>query len=577
MKDKVLLLPSQPGVYIFKDQNGLTLYVGKANKLKSRVYSYFQKRIFASGNPRLVRMVSQINDLDWIVTDSELEAFLLEYQLIKKYKPLFNIRFRDDKRYPYIKLHINDPFPYVTVVRQPMPDGNRYFGPYVSSSALRKTLKLLRQIFMVRSCTKKITGHDRLCLYYHIKECSAPCIGLINETVYRQSISGITPFLEGKNASIIRQLKNEMKEDAKAFRFEEAAQKRDKIQALEKILEPQKIAKTTKNNQDIINFAISKDITSVTVFLVRDGKLIGKEHFILNNIETRKEEILLSFLQNYYGTQKEVKGKETMPSAIILPIKLKEGNLLKRWFKDVIKTNIMIKAPKKGENLQLLKLAQKNAELHLGQALLEEQKKGNISNGIEELAHELHLPRLPFRIEGFDISNLFGNEAVGSMVAFYNGAPKKDHYRKFKIKSVSGIDDYAMMGEIISRRFKEYLSPPKECLSSQEDHLSCHEGRVNSIKYEAFKEFPDLVLIDGGKGQLTAALKELDALHLREKVPILALAKEREEIYLPDMSEPIQLPEESLALKLLKQVRDEAHRFAVTYHRKLKRKSLCQT
>lgn len=554
---KVKSLPFLPGAYIFKDKDGNILYIGKASQLKKRVASYFQKRSHLNKTGRLSLLVSRIADFDWIVTDSEQEAFLLEYQLIKQYNPFFNVQFRDDKRYPYIKLTLVDPFPFLSVVRKPENDGNKYFGPYVSSGSMRQTLKLLRQVFKIRSCIKKITGKDSLCLYYHIKECSAPCIGAISLLEYKNLITEIIPFLEGKNTRVVKRLEERMREAGEDLNFEEAARIRDQICAVRDVTEPQKISKPDGQDQDIINIAVNGNLASVAVFTTRSGNVIGKEHFIIESIENSEKEILTAFLQNYYSDiRKEFFMTNNVSKnnlRILLPFQPAGSLHLKIWGEKILGKRIDIYVPRRGDNYKLIALVKKNAELYLNQALLKEIQKNKIVSGIEALASELHLPRLPFRIEGYDISNLFGRDAVGSMVAFWHGVPKKDDYRKFKIKTKHSPDDCAMLGEVIARRFKRGFQ----------------HGNDSS-----FKNIPDLILIDGGKGQLNAAIKELRVLGLSEQISILSLAKENEEIYSPDSGEPVLLSRDSLCLKLLQRVRDEAHRFAVSFHRRLRGKRM---
>lgn len=550
MRDKVKLLPSQPGVYLFKDNFGTVLYVGKAIRLKQRVSSYFQKTSNVNINPRLSLLMSKVMDFDWIVTDSELEAFLLEYQLIKRYTPPFNVKFRDDKRYPYIKLVLEDKYPYITVVRGVVKDKNRYFGPYVSSSALRQTLKFIRQVFKIRSCTKKLTGRDRVCLYYHIRECSAPCINAVTAEEYGYTVAEVISFLEGKSAAVIRRLKKTMASSARLFKFEEAARLRDQLNALEQIIEPQKIVTGKKTDKDFIHIAVKEHLACVSLFLLRDGKLLGKEQFILDcEAETDKEKIVVSFLRNYYEGIRQ--REKVINRKVVVPFVLKEAHFIEKWCKDNLQLVLKIKNPVQIEEKQLLNLVKKNAELYLNQVILKEIRGDLSIIGATELARELHLPKFPMRIEGYDISNLQGMEAVGSMVTFCSGVPQKGDYRRFKIRTKSIPDDYAMLGEVLARRFQAYLNP---------------SGKGS------FKELPDLILIDGGKGQLNVALKELEKVGFLEKVTVLALAKGEEELFLPNDSHPLCLPRDSMALKLLQRVRDEAHRFAVSFHRKLRKK-----
>jgi len=534
---KLATLPESPGVYLFKDASGEILYVGKAKVLKNRVSSYFQKQ--SHDNPRLERLVETIVDLDYFLCDSEIEALMLEYNLIKKHHPPFNVRFRDDKRYPLIKLVTTDPFPYVTIARRREKDGNRYFGPYMSSRDMRNTLKCLRKIFQIRSCTMKITGHDRPCLYYHLKECTAPCISVINQKDYQDSIKGVIDFLEGKSEPVIRELKEKMKEASERLEFERAAIIRNQLDSMVHLSGKQKVSRLQLTDEDYVGLASQGSLSAGEIFHVQDGQLLGKEEFIFESVEETKEAKLAAFLEKYYQEQ------EIIPPSIYVEERFDEEPLLESLFSDKVGHSIKIEVPQRGEKKQLLNLAIKNAKHQLELALLKELKSKGMMEAMKTLQDLLNLPSLPFRIEGYDISNLMGQEAVASMVVFHGGKPDKAHYRKFAIRSKSTPDDFAMMEEALGRRLYR--------LSEPEDDPS-------------FASTPDLILLDGGRGQLSSGVKMLEQ-YKRTDIPMISLAKEEEEVYQPKRAKPIKLSRNHPGLKLLQHIRDEAHRFAVSFHK----------
>lgn len=543
LEEKLNTLPQKPGVYIFKDAGGDVLYVGKARVLWNRVHSYFQKE--QTGNPRLQLLISKIRDLEYILCDSEIEALLLEYNLIKAHRPPFNVRLRDDKRYPLIKLVLTDPFPYLTIARRKADDGNRYFGPYVSSRSMRQTLKVLRKIFLVRSCTMKITGRERVCLYYHLKECSAPCIAAISREDYRDKVEGVIQFLEGRSEPLIRRLNEEMEAAATALEFERAGLIRDQISALENVSARQKVAGERTGDEDYVGVASEKGLCVAEIFHVKDGNLFKKEQFTFDSAEENMDESLWAFIRHHYQENGAI------PRRIFIPAETGEREILSEFLSQRAGGPVSVETPKRGEKKKLLDLLMKNAVHDLNSAMLREARIRGRMEVLEGLQKRFNLPRLPFRIEGYDISTLFGQESVGSMVVFQGGRPEKKHYRKFSIQCKDTPDDFAMMEEMLSRRV----------------------ARLNSDDDESFSSVPDLILIDGGPGQLSVGVKVLDHFNRRD-IPLLSLAKREEELYDPRRPRPLKLSRTDAGLKLLQHVRDEAHRFAVTYHKTLRDKKV---
>lgn len=541
--ERIDTFPEKPGVYIMKDKSGKVIYVGKAVSLKHRVRSYFK-----SGDslpPKVSSMVSHIEDIEYIVTDSEVEALILECNLIKFYRPKYNILLKDDKHYPYIKITMNEPFPRIEVVRRVKKDGAKYFGPYVDAKAMREAIDVLRKIFPIRSCKKDLSRvplKERPCLNYHIKLCAAPCQSFISEEEYGELVKNVVMFLEGKKEQLLGHLKAKMEEAASSLNFEAAAVYRDQIAALEKILEKQKISSTDLVDQDIIAMARGFDTTCLTVFFVREGNIIEREPFILSNTEgAERKEILAAFIKQFYD------GASFIPKEIIVEEEIDEREAIEAWLSAKKGSRVKIIVPKRGEKRDLIEMVAENAMAYLEQKeTFEERQKIRNEKAMEDLKRYLDLEKLPRRIEAFDISNTQGTESVASMVVFENGMPKKEDYRRFKIKTVEGPNDFESMKEVIFRRFKRGL-----------------EGD------EKFKDLPDLVVIDGGKGQLRYALEALKELNLNH-IPAIGLAKEFEHVFVEGKSDPIILPRDSEALYLLQRVRDEAHRFAVTYHRKLR-------
>ncbi len=541
--EQLARLPVSPGVYLMKDAGGNIMYVGKAANLRSRVRSYFTTGQNLS--PKLERMVSRVANLDFFVTASEQEALILELNLIKRHRPRFNVRLKDDKTFPYLKIDINHDWPRVYVTRRLEENGGRYFGPFASAKSVRQTLKVLKEIFPFRSCSRAITGTDsRPCLDYHIKHCLAPCIGATSKEEYAEVISQIVLFLEGKQERVVRELKHEMKRAAESLDFEKAARLRDQIQAVEGVIEGQRIATTVRGEQDTIAFSQDRNQAYVQVFFVRSGKLIGRESFVLEG--TRSEEtshIMTSFIKQFYSQAPHI------PPLLLLQYPVADKNTLEDWLTSKRGSRVTIQVPQRGSRKQLLGIVAENARQGLEQLRIRQLAAPQaIEEALAEIQKELRLASLPLRLEGYDISNIQGKIAVGSMVVFEKGKPKPAHYRRFRIKTVPAADDYAMIHEVLGRRFK-HLSDASDAWATQ----------------------PDLVLIDGGKGQLNAALSAMTQAGAKS-IPIASLSKENEEIFIPQQPEPITLSRRSPGLKLLERLRDEAHRFALGYHVKTRSK-----
>jgi len=541
LAEQVRGLPSSPGVYLFKDAEDNILYVGKAASLRHRVGSYFG----AGQNPKLQRMVSQVNDLDYFVTGSEQEALILELNLIKRYHPRYNVRLKDDKTFPYLKIDLSADWPRVFVTRRLEEDEGRYFGPFASARSVRQTLKLIKGIFPFRSCSRTITGTDRrACLEYHIGRCLAPCIGVVSREEYAEVIKQVILFLEGKQERVAQQLESRMNKAAEALDFETAARLRDQLQAIDRVVEGQRIATTVKGEQDVIAFAQDRDQAYVQVFFIRGGKLIGRESFLLQG--TRYEEpvqVMTSFIKQFYASSPHI------PPLLLLQHPVEDMATIQSWLQGKRGGKVSIQVPRRGNKKQLLDIVAENAAQGLEQLRIKQLASPTaLSTALDEIKRELALPRLPSRIEGYDISDIQGTAAVGSMVVFDKGKPKPAHYRRFKIKTVSATNDYAMLQEVLRRRFKRAADAS-----------------------DTWAILPDLVLIDGGKGQLNAAREAIDEVGA-SSVPIASLAKENEEIFVPRRSEPIILPHSSPGLQLLQRLRDEAHRFALGYHQRVRKR-----
>jgi len=540
---KLKNLPTSPGVYVFKSRSGVIIYIGKAKNLRNRVRTYFHP-----GNrmdPKTARLASQIDDFDLVVTDSEIEALILEANLVKEHKPRYNVNLKDDKHFPYIKVTVNEPFPRVLVVRRLQNDGARYFGPYTDSKGMRRTLSFLCRLFKIRSCNLIIPHPkgkpQKVCLDYHIGRCGGPCENLQSEGEYCELVEGVIMFLSGKGRSLIEKLRARMEEYSGNLEFEKAGQMRDRIKALESVQVRQKMDAGQLVNRDIISFAREGRETVAIVMQIREGVLIGRQDFRLTcEPEEEDASVVSGFVQQYYNHQ------PNLPEEIYLPVALDEGKLIGEWLSGQLGKKVKLINPQRGEKLKLVDLAAANARLLLDELLI--QKKGyeeRVSKSVQFLKEELHLAESPRSMACVDISNTGAGDAVGSLVYFSNGKPVKSQYRHFKIKLERGQDDFAMLREVVGRYFFRL---------KKED-----------------KTPPDLLVVDGGKGQLSSVAKELESLGFHQQ-NIIGLAKRLEEIYLRDKKEPLTLPKSSPGLGLLKRIRDEAHRFAIEYNRKVRGK-----
>ncbi|MDO8473233.1 MAG: excinuclease ABC subunit UvrC [Dehalococcoidia bacterium] len=544
LHERLRALPTQPGVYVFKDERSRVIYVGKASKLRNRVRSYFGSQ--AKFTPKVIGLVENISDFEFFVTASEEEALVLELNLIKKFRPRYNICLKDDKSFPYLKIDLANEFPKVTITRRVVSDGSRYFGPFASATTVRIILNLIKRVFPFRSCTRPIDGSlKRPCLDFHIKRCLGPCVGATSKEEYDHTIKQVILFLEGRLDKVADDLGSQMGLAAEAMEFEKAALLRDQIRAIQQVVEEQKIAATVKGDQDVIAFARAGDVSTVEVFFVRNGKLTGRERFVLNG--TRDEgpsEIMSVFVKQFYGAAANV------PALILLQHALADVSTIERWLEKRRGGKVRVIVPQKGGRKRLVDVVAENARQEQEQRRISDlSDSAAVSEALEGLKRALGLPAIPGRIECYDVSNISGTNAVGSMVVFEDGMPSRSSYRRFRIKTVDGADDYAMMQEVLGRRFKRQVSPG--------------DGS------EAWAARPDLVLIDGGKGHLGIAVKALEDVGIRG-VATASIAKEHEEIFLPGVVQPLRLPAESAALRLLQRIRDEAHRFAIGYHRNLR-------
>jgi excinuclease ABC subunit C len=542
LDEKIARVPDRPGVYLYRDGKQQVLYVGKAASLRSRVRSYFQES--RPRDPKTDALVRQIRDLEYIVTDNELEALMLEANLVRRHRPRYNIILRDDKHYPFLKLTTNEEFPRLVVARKVQHDGARYYGPFYPATAMRETLRLTRQLFPLRTCSITIDGSlERPCIQYAIHRCNAPCTGWETREGYARTVEDVAHFLEGRDEELARRLTKEMEEAAAELKFERATVLRDQIQSLNKVRERQKIISTDDVDQDVVGVVRQGSDACVELFFVRKGRLVGQEPFFLDKVAGWSDgEILSAFVRQFYG-------KTVTPAPeILLSEELPEAELTTEWLSTLAERRVQVLAPQRGSKRQFVAMAEANAAIALQNRLLSRDNRQQLV--LEELQRALDLPGLPNRIEGYDISNIQGTEQVGSMVVWENGGMKKDDYKRFRIRTVAGADDFASMAEVLSRRFAKALE----------------QGSV----------LPDLVLIDGGRGQLNAALKVLQDLGL-DYIPAVGLAKQAEEVYQPERLHPLVLDPTSPALHTLQRIRDEAHRFAITYHKKLRSKRTIQS
>ena len=534
-------LPQKPGIYIFRDASGNVLYVGKAANLRNRVRSYFSPSKDLSA--KHLKLLSNIDDFEIVVTDSDQEALILECNLIKKHRPRYNVRLKDDKTYPYLKINTQDDWSRIYITRRVEKDGARYFGPYASAQSVRRTLNLLKQLFPFRSCKRMITGDDRRpCLEYYIHRCCGPCVGDVTPEEYRAVIGQVIMFLEGKRDSILRELRLQMASASGRMDYEYAAVLRDQIRSVEMVTEHQKISSADGGDQDIIAFSVNRDQAYVEVFFIREGKLIERDNFIVQGVQDEEPgKIMAGFLNQFYSSVPYV------PPFILLQHMPDDFFVIEEWLSGKRGSSVRLHVPFRGENKKLVDMVAENARQGVDQFIVKQLSDyDKAQTSLSALKEALQLPYLPKRIECYDISNIQGTSAVGSMAVFSDGQPEKAHYRRFRIKTVAGADEYAMMQEVLRRRFK----------------------RMNQV--EGFwGVVPDLVLIDGGRGHLNAVSGVMSDMEVNY-IPVAGIAKENEGIFISGIEEPIVLPRDSAALHLVQRIRDEAHRFALGYHRKVR-------
>ena len=538
-------MPSKPGVYLMKDAGGSILYVGKAANLRNRVRSYFSN----SGKleEKMQRMVARVADIDFFITGSEEEALVLELNLIKRHHPRYNVRLKDDKTFPYLKIDLNENWPRVQITRRLENDGSRYFGPFARASSIRRALKAIKNAFPFRPCSRNLSKPiSRPCLEYDLHNCSGPCIGAITRKEYLETIKQLILFLEGKRERVMRQLEVSMNRAAKLMDYEKAARLRDQIEAVREVIRWQRMATTVRGDQDVIAFAQNKDQAYAQVFFIRGGKLISRESFTLQGTRYEEpEQIMTSFVKHFYNSASYI------PALILLQHPVTEKATIERWLLGKRGGRGQIQAPLRGNKKGLVDTVAENAAQSMEQLVARRMAApATIETALNEVKRELDLPRLPLRMEGYDISNIQGKAAAGSMVVFERGQPQPAHYRRFRIKTVPAADDYAMLREVIGRRFRH------------------REGKED---LNSWSTLPDLVLIDGGRGQLNAVLEAMQATGA-DRVPVASLAKEREELFTPQRKTAISLPRSSPGLQLLQRLRDEAHRFALGYHHRLRQK-----
>jgi excinuclease ABC subunit C len=553
-------LPTKPGCYLMKNSDGKIIYVGKAISLRNRVRSYFHAD--ASHDAKTRRLVREIVDIEWIVVGSELEALILEMNLIKRHRPRYNVRLKDDKRYPYIKIHWADPYPKVTVTRLMQDDGSRYYGPYTSAWAVYQTLDVLRRIFPYLTCDREITGQDqRACLYYDIKLCIAPCIGAVDQAGYRQMISDLMEFLNGHSEAIVQRIQRDMDKAAEEMRYEKAAALRDQLKAVGSIIERQKVVFASDYlDSDVIAMARADGEACVQIFFIRGGKLIGREYFILEGTEDAADpEVMAQFVKQFYTEAANV------PNQLLLPQEIEEAQIISQWLRSKRSgEKVEIFVPKRGQPHELVQMAAENAAETL-QALRAQWQADTHKQeqALAELHSALQLPAPPNRIECYDISHTQGVATVGAMVVFTQGVPDKKLYRRFNIDStgLGAPDDFASMEEVLTRRFRRWKSA--QAVTTQDPG-----GKPDA----SFAFLPDLLIVDGGKGQLARAVKVLKEADLFGRVPVVGLAKQNEELFFPDKTDSLMLPRHSQALYLVQRIRDEAHRFGITAHRKRRTK-----
>jgi excinuclease ABC subunit C len=565
IEQRLRATPERPGVYMMRDARGTVLYVGKASILRNRVRSYFGSP--ASQLPKTRRLMGHVHDFEFIVTDTESEALILENTLIKRYRPRYNARLKDDKTYPYLKIDLAEEYPRVYITRRVADDGARYFGPFATAGSVRQSMDLIKRLFPYRSCTKVITGNDpRPCLEYYIHRCVAPCAGYATQEEYAKVIEQVILFMKGDTETVTGDLRRNMQEASEKLEFERAAVLRDRIRSVDRVAEEQriKVASNPVSDMDVVALAQGSNEAWVEVFSVRHGKLIGREHFFMEGTEDDPPNLILGqFIKQFYQSAAMV------PPQIMLQHPLEDEELIRGWLWELRGGTIKLSHPQRGVHKQLMDVVAVNAVQGLDHHRIKWLGNADIiQQAMSELQEELSLPASPYRMECYDISHIQGTNTVGSMVVFENGRPKPAHYRRFKIKSVAGVDDYESIREVLRRRLKRL----GEVRRAEQKAGQGDEGNSAQTALDTWGILPDLLLIDGGKGQLSAALEVLLELGL-DDIPLASLAKENEWLYLPYAPEPIVLPRNSQAMYLVQRIRDEAHRFAITYHRNLRSKS----
>lgn len=559
-EEELKKLPRKPGVYIMRDDKDVILYVGKAINLHNRVRSYFRENI--GRGPAIDQMVSLIARFEYIVTDSELEALVLENNLIKENSPKYNTLLKDDKTYPYIKVTVGEDYPRILFSRTMKKDKSRYFGPYTSAAAVKDTIELLNKLYQLRTCNRVLprdTGLERPCLNYHIKQCLAPCQGYVSKEEYRQQVAGALEFLNGNYSPILKDLEEKMKKAAEAMEFEDAARYRDLLSSVRQVSQKQKITEGVGEDKDILALYQDETEAVVQVFFVRDGKLIGREHYYMTHVpENNKPAILQDFVKQFYA------GTPFIPRELMLQYEIEDAELIEKWLSERKGSRVYLKVPKIGSKEKLVELAAQNAKLVLSQDREKlKREEGRTIGAVKEISDLLQLPLTgTARMEAYDISNINGFENVGSMVVYEKGKPKRSDYRKFKIKSVSGPDDYACMREVLMRRFRHGMEESKELEEQEMDQ-----------EYGSFTKFPDLILMDGGRGQVNIALSVLEELGI--DIPVCGMVKDDNHrtrgLYYHNIELPIDTHSEGF--KLITRIQDEAHRFAIEYHRSLRSKT----
>lgn len=559
-EEELKKLPRKPGVYIMRDDKAVILYVGKAINLHNRVRSYFRENI--GRGPAIDQMVSLIARFEYIVTDSELEALVLENNLIKENSPKYNTLLKDDKTYPYIKVTVGEDYPRILFSRTMKKDKSRYFGPYTSAAAVKDTIELLNKLYQLRTCNRVLprdTGLERPCLNYHIKQCLAPCQGYVSKEEYRQQVAGALEFLNGNYSPILKDLEEKMNKAAEELEFEEAARYRDLLSSVRQVSQKQKITEGVGEDKDILALYQDETEAVVQVFFVRDGKLIGREHYYMTHVpENNKPAILQDFVKQFYA------GTPFIPRELMLQYEIEDAELIEKWLSERKGSRVYLKVPKIGSKEKLVELAAQNAKLVLSQDREKlKREEGRTIGAVKEISDLLQLPLTgTARMEAYDISNINGFENVGSMVVYEKGKPKRSDYRKFKIKSVSGPDDYACMREVLMRRFRHGMEESKELEEQEMDQ-----------EYGSFTKFPDLILMDGGRGQVNIALSVLEELGI--DIPVCGMVKDDNHrtrgLYYHNIELPIDTHSEGF--KLITRIQDEAHRFAIEYHRSLRSKT----